>query len=72
MREPRSADYFVSKWAQIDEQLDDLDIDVLKDAEFVAARLYTGPLCPVQCVLRGIGERANRRGRRRPRWVYGE
>ena len=44
MREPQSIASFESRWAQIDEKLEELDMDCLQKVEFLAARLYTGPL----------------------------
>lgn len=39
MREPQSLAYFESMWAQIDEKLEELGMDCLQKAEFLAARL---------------------------------
>lgn len=38
MREPRSINFFEVEWAKVDEALEALDVDTLKEEEFIGAR----------------------------------
>lgn len=54
-REPRSLGNFEAEWAKVDEALEALEIDMLQEAEFIGARLYTGPCYfKYNAALRGI------------------